>query len=371
MSHEATLVNRLRDRIYNECDAAAILATGDVQAQQTIRSLAKSFLVEERRVLAQERVVQIVEQVVAATTGLGPLQPLLEDPSISEIMVNGPHCVFVERGGTLEKTELAFLDEEHVRQVIDRILAPLGRRLDALNPMVDARLPDGSRVNAVIPPLSLEGPLLTIRRFVPVASSLDDLVSLGSCDSCQTDELRELVASRANVLVAGGTGSGKTTLLAAALQTCDARERIVVIEDAAELPLEHPHRLRLESRPATFEGEGAVRIRDLVRNALRMRPDRIIVGEVRGDEAFDLLQALNTGHRGCWSTVHANSPEDALYRLESMAMYADTGVPQPVIRTLVARALDAVVFVGRVEGGSRRLEAITRVGVTATGWHLK
>lgn len=365
-----TLVRRLCDRIYTECDAGAILAMGEQQAAARIRELARGFLLEERRVAAPSVAASVIEAVVASTTGLGPLQPLMDDPDVTEVMVNGPFQVFVERAGAIERTTVRFDGDEHLRQVIDRILAPIGRRLDALTPMVDARLPDGSRINAVVPPLSLEGPVLTVRRFHAQARTLADLRRLGACDERQSDALASLVRARANVLVAGATSTGKTTVLAAALTLCDERDRIIVIEDAAELPLAHPHRVRLESRPRTFEAQGEVRVRDLVRNALRMRPDRIVLGEVRGEEAFDLVQALNTGHRGCWSTVHANGAEDALYRLESMAMLANTGVPQPVVRAQIARAIDTVLFLARDSDGSRRIRALQTVREQRGQWQL-
>jgi pilus assembly protein CpaF len=263
-----------------------------------------------------------------------------------------------------------FTDDEHLRQVIDRILAPVGRRVDAMTPMVDARLPDGSRVNAIVPPLSVEGAALTIRRFLDVARSIEDLLQLGMLDERTAAGIDALVTDHKNVVVAGATSSGKTTLLAAALARCGEHDRIVVIEDAAELPIANPHRVRLEARPATFEAQGEVLVRDLVRNALRMRPDRIVVGEVRGPEAFDLVQALNTGHRGCWSTVHANGTEDALLRIESMALSSGVAVPQHVLRTHVARAIDAVVYLSRAPDGTRTVDAIDEVREQDGGWRI-
>jgi pilus assembly protein CpaF len=364
------LVERLRERIYRECDAADILVGGASAAADRIRKLSQEFLAEERIVLPSSSRAAVLDQVVAATTGFGPLQEPLNDPTVSEIMVNGPGKVFIERNGKIEQSNIVFADDEHVRQVIDRILAPIGRRIDSHSPMVDARLPDGSRVNAVIPPLSIDGPTLTIRRFLRVARTLDDLEALGSCSSEQRDELEQLIVERANVVVAGPTSSGKTTLLSAALARCEPTDRVIVIEDSAELPVELPHRVRLEARPATWEVGGEVRIRDLVRNALRMRPDRLVIGEVRGEEAFDLIQALNTGHRGCWSTVHANGSEDALFRIESMAMYAGTGVPHDVVRIQISRAIDAIVFVQRDSDGVRRIGSIDRVSEQRNGWML-
>jgi len=367
------LITHVRDRVWGECDPGAILASG-ADAPRVVAALARGFLDEESGPFDDELRAVVIDGVVAATLGLGPLQPLLADPAVSEVMVNGPHQVFVERAGRIERVAARFDDEAHVMRVIDRILAPIGRRVDALVPMVDARLADGSRVNAVVPPLAVDGPLLTIRRFVAIASSLDDLVRLGSLDSLGAIELERLVEDRANVLVSGGTSTGKTTLLAAALSAAAPDDRIVVLEDSAELPLEHDHRVRIEARPASHEGGNAIAMRDLVRNALRMRPDRIVVGEVRGAEAYDLLQALNTGHRGSWSTIHANGPEEALLRLESMALCAGTGMPHPVARDQVARAVDAVVHLERTAGGGRCLASISTVRPSgdrdAPGWTI-
>ena len=361
------LVASVRDRVWAECDPGAIVGAGPEQAPRIVAALATEFLEELSPGVTDVARRAVVDGVVAATLGLGPLQSLLADPDVSEIMVNGHASVFVERAGRIERESVTFDDDAHVLRVIDRILAPIGRRVDALSPMVDARLADGSRVNAVVPPLAVDGPLITIRRFVSVASTLDDLVRLGSVESLAALELERLVASDANVLVSGGTGTGKTTLLAAALAAAARDDRIVVLEDAAELPLDHPHRVRLEARPASNEGMSEIAMRDLVKNALRMRPDRLIVGEVRGAEAFDLLQALNTGHRGSWSTIHANGPEEALLRLESMVLCAGTGMPQQVVRDQIARAVDAIVQLERAVCGQRRIASITRVSLDADG----
>jgi pilus assembly protein CpaF len=366
---ESHLVERVRERIYRECDAGQLLAD-DAAADGRIELLARGFLAEERRVLPAGIADRIVQQVVAATTGLGPLEPLLADPGVSEVMVNGADTVFVERDGRVEVANVRFADDEHLRQVIDRILAPIGRRVDALSPMVDARLPDGSRVNAILPPLAVDGPALTIRRFLRVARTIDDLARLGTVSPEARAIIEHHVSSGSNVVVAGPTSSGKTTLLAASLALCDERDRIIVIEDAAELPIDNPHRVRLEARPATFEAAGEVRVRDLLRNALRMRPDRIVVGEVRGGEAFDLVQALSTGHRGCWSTVHANGVEDALLRIEAMALCADVAMPQQVLRMQIARAVDAVIFVDRDRAGARRVHSIATVDPSGGDWRL-
>jgi len=276
-------------------------------------------------------------------------------------MVNGPDRVFVERGGRIEATSIGFADEEELRNAIERILAPLGRRVDELSPMVDARLADGSRVNVVIPPLAIDGPAISIRRFGAERPGPDRLVELGTLDPGQREGLEEAVRARRSILVSGGTGSGKTTLLNALSSFLGADERVVTIEDAAELRLQQPHVVRLESRPAGVEGRGEVTIRDLLRNALRMRPDRIVIGECRGPEALDLLTALNTGHDGALSTVHANSPRDAIARLETLALMAGVGLPHEAIAEQVRRGIDLVVHLRRMPDGSRRVTEIAEV----------
>jgi pilus assembly protein CpaF len=276
-------------------------------------------------------------------------------------MVNGPAHVYVERGGRIEATDACFADEEELRNAIERILAPLGRRIDELSPMVDARLADGSRVNAVIPPLAIDGPALSIRRFGASRPGVRELVELGTLTEPQVELLERAVGERRSVLISGGTGSGKTTMLNAISSFVSPDERLVTIEDAAELRLQRRHVVRLESRPAGVEGRGEVTIRDLLRNALRMRPDRIVIGEVRGAEALDLLTALNTGHRGALSTVHANSPIDALARLETLALMAGLGLPHEAIATQVRRGIDLVVHLERFKDGSRRVTEITDV----------
>jgi pilus assembly protein CpaF len=360
------LIATVRDRVWTECDPGAIVGSGPVDAPRIVAALARGFLEDLGEQVDADDVDLVIDGVVAATLGLGPLQPLLADPDVSEVMVNGCADVFVERRGRVERARVTFDDDAHVLRVIDRILAPVGRRVDALSPMVDARLADGSRVNAVVPPLAVDGPLLTIRRFVQVATTLEDLVRLGSVTGVAAVELERLVRGGANVLVSGGTSTGKTTLLAASLAAAARGDRIVVLEDAAELPLEHPHRVRMEARPASHEGVAAITMRELLRNALRMRPDRIIVGEVRGAEAHDLLQALNTGHRGSRSTIHANGVDEALLRLESMVLTAGTGMPQRVVREQVARAVDAVVQLERDERG-RRVDRIAHVELAVDG----
>jgi pilus assembly protein CpaF len=293
--------------------------------------------------------------------GYGPLERLLADDGISEVMVNGPHDIWVERQGRLYETALRFNDESHLRRIINKMVAQVGRRIDESSPMVDARLPDGSRVNAVIPPLSLSGPLVTIRKFSQKRFDLDELTRLGSVTAETVDFLCRGIKAELNILISGGTGSGKTTLLNALSASVPDTDRIVTIEDAAELQLAQRHVLRLESRPKNIEGEGEVSIRDLVRNALRMRPDRIIVGEVRGAEALDMLQAMNTGHEGSLCTVHANSARDALARIETMVLMAGFELPVRAIRQQVASALDLIIQLERLEDGTRRVTSIVEV----------
>jgi pilus assembly protein CpaF len=307
------------------------------------------------------------QRVIVLATGLGPLEPLLADASVDEVMVNGPRSVYVERRGRLEPAGVEFASEAELMHAIERVLAPLGRRVDEASPLCDARLPDGSRVNVVIPPLSLSGPCLTVRRFRQEGFSLRELVSNGTLPPALAELLAVCVAARASVLVSGGTGSGKTTTLNALSGAIPGEERIVTIEDAAELRLRQRHVVRLEARPANLEGRGEVTIRQLVRNALRMRPDRIVVGEVRGPEALDMLQALNTGHDGSLTTVHANSPEDALRRVETLALMAGLGLPHAAVREQAASALDLIVHQTRLPDGSRAVESVTEVERAAGG----
>jgi pilus assembly protein CpaF len=350
----ATLRSRLVEQRRLEA-AAGRRAEGDLGA-------AVRLLVDEEAALLGERDrEEIVARIVRDSVGLGPLELLLADPAVEEVMVNGPGAVYVERGGRIEPTNVRFESEEELRNAIERILAPLGRRVDELSPMVDARLADGSRVNVVIPPLAIEGPAVSIRRFGAERPDPDRLVELGTLTTAQRRLLAEAVAARRSVLVSGGTGSGKTTLLNALSSFIAADERVVTIEDAAELRLQQPPVVRLESRPAGIEGRGEVSIRDLLRNALRMRPDRIVIGEVRGIEALDLLTALNTGHDGALSTVHANSPAEALGRLETLTLMAGVGLPHAAVAEQVRRGIDLVVHLERWGDGSRRVTEIAEV----------
>jgi pilus assembly protein CpaF len=332
-----------------------------------VRSRIRALVDQRAGVLDAATREELVRLVAQRSFGLGPLEPLLADPAVDEVMVCGTRPVWVERAGRIEATGVAFADEGELRHAIERILAPLGRRVDEAEPLCDARLPDGSRVNVVIPPLALDGPVLTIRRFRRRALGPDDLVELGTWSEPLRDLLGGAVRSRCNVLVSGGTGSGKTTTLNALSAFVGANERIVTIEDVAELRLAQPHVVRLEARPATVEGRGEVTIRALVRNALRMRPDRIVVGEVRGPEALDMLSAMGTGHDGSLCTVHAGSPEEALRRLETLALMADVGLPHAAIREQVAGALDLVVHQSRMPDGSRRVVSVAEVVRVAGG----
>ncbi|HEV8602359.1 MAG TPA: CpaF family protein [Gaiellaceae bacterium] len=331
--------NALRDRV-----------TADIRTQ----------LSQEAGISRDDR-ERLTSEIADDILGHGPLERLLADESITEIMVNGPFDVWVERQGRLFETTVRFTDESHLRRIINKMVAQVGRRIDESSPMVDARLPDGSRVNAIIPPLSLSGPLVTIRKFSKRRLDLSDLIRLGTLDTETVEFLQRCVLAKLNVLISGGTGSGKTTLLNALSTSIPDADRILTIEDAAELRLNQRHVLRLEARPKNIEGEGEIPIRELVRNSLRMRPDRIIVGEVRGAEALDMLQAMNTGHDGSLCTVHANSPRDALSRIETMVMMAGFELPVLAIRQQVASALDLIVHLERYEDGSRKVSAITEV----------
>jgi pilus assembly protein CpaF len=321
----------------------------------------------EAAVLSPPRRAELRDLILRDTVGLGPLEELLGDPDVEEVMVNGPGEVYVERAGRIEPTEVRFASEQALRDTIERILTPLGRRVDELSPMADARLGDGSRVNVVIPPLAVDGPAVSIRRFTGDRPDPDDLVEWGTITAGLRDLLAAAVVERRSILISGGTGSGKTTLLNALSRFVSDGERVITIEDAAELRLQQPHVVRLESRPASVEGRGEVTVRDLLRNALRMRPDRIVIGEVRGAEALDLLTALNTGHDGALSTVHANSPADALRRLETLALMAGVGLPHDAIRDQVARGVDLVAHLERAVGGARRVVEVGEVISVAGG----
>jgi pilus assembly protein CpaF len=362
--HAEALASDLRGRLLERRRAEA--AAGKMGGED-LEAAVTQLVDDHAAALSEPRREQVRELILRDTIGLGPLEELLADPGVEEVMVNGPDAVYVERGGRIEATRVRFESERALRDAIERILAPLGRRVDELSPMADARLADGSRVNVIIPPLSVDGPALSIRRFTAARPDPDELVASGTL----TEELRELLAAavreRRSILISGGTGSGKTTLLNALSAYIDPAERVVTIEDAAELRLRQPHVVRLEGRPASVEGRGEVTIRDLLRNALRMRPDRIVIGEVRGPESLDLLTALNTGHDGALSTVHANSPEDALRRLETLALMAGIGLPHVAIRDQLGRGIQVVVHLSRSADGARRVVALGDVVAAAGG----
>jgi pilus assembly protein CpaF len=354
------LKSRVQNRLLAELDPSMdINRVHDVRA--TIQELFDQVLAEENIVLTRPERHRLFEQIAAEILGFGPLQPLLEDETITEVMVNGAKNIYIERAGKLIRMPMTFESDEHVMRIIDRIVAPLGRRIDESSPYVDARLPDGSRVNAVIPPISLVGPVLTIRKFFKIPLTIDQLIQYGSITAEAVQFLKACVESRLNIIISGGTGSGKTTLLNILSQFIPADERIVTIENAAELQMRQEHVVTLESRPPNIEGKGEVTIRQLVINALRMRPDRIIVGEIRDEAALDMLQAMNTGHDGSMTTAHSNSPRDTLTRLETMTMMAGMDLPARAIREQISSAIDVVVHQERMRDGSRKIVAITEV----------
>ena len=351
---------RVQNRLINELDPKLDL-TNQVEVRRQIEELFGKIADEEGMALTRAERVRMLEQISDEILGLGPLEPLLRDETITEVMVNGPQQVYIEREGLLELTNVTFQNDEHVMKIIQRIIAPIGRRVDESSPMVDARLADGSRVNAVIPPLSLVGPVITIRKFAATPYTVEDLIRFGTATPEMFEFLEACVKARLNIFVSGGTGSGKTTELNILSSFIPDNERIVTIEDAAELQLRQEHVITLESRPANIEGKGAIPIRELVRNALRMRPDRIIVGECRGAEALDMLQAMNTGHDGSMSTGHANSPRDMLSRLETMVLMAGMDLPLRAIREQIASAVDLIVHQNRLKDGTRKIVNITEV----------
>ncbi len=331
------------------------------QVEQIIDGYVQKYVEEDPFLIPRGRRKQLVSDIADDMLGLGPIESLHKDESVTEIMVNGPSQVYVERMGKLELTKVKFHDTDHLMHIIERILTPLGRRIDEASPLVDARLEDGSRVNIIIPPLSLKGPCLTIRKFSKKPFSVENLISFGTMNEKMAEFLRACVKARINILVSGGTGSGKTTTLNVLSSFIPETERIVTIEDAAELRLQQNHVVTLEARPANIEGKGEITIRDLVRNALRMRPDRIIVGEVRSGEALDMLQAMNTGHDGSLTTAHANSPRDALSRLETMVLMSGLELPVRAIREQISSAIDLILQQSRIRDGSRKVTYITEV----------
>jgi pilus assembly protein CpaF len=355
----------LKTRVHRACVAKLGTALyildieGDVDL--SVREIVRAELAQDPTPLSRDERAQLEREIADDILGYGPLEPFLRDDTVTEIMVNGANQVYVERHGRLEETESNFIDDAHLLRIIDRIVSQVGRRIDESSPMVDARLPDGSRVNAIIPPLALHGPSLTIRRFSSDLFTLDRLVENETLTDAAATFLADCVRGKLNILISGGTGSGKTTLLNALSAFVPNDERIVTIEDAAELQLQQRHVVALESRPPNIEGEGEIRIRELVRNALRMRPDRIIVGEVRGAETLDMLQAMNTGHEGSLTTIHANAPRDALHRLEMLVLMAGIELPLKAIREQVAGGFDLIIHVARLVDGSRRITQVSEV----------
>jgi pilus assembly protein CpaF len=357
----ADIQSRIHQRLINDHDSGMLTTVSRPRLQELVDQATTAVLRVDGRPMPTRIRARVMDEVMNELTGYGPLQSFLEDPEVTEIMVNGPDRIFVERGGRIHATDRVFSDNAHVMRVIERIVAPLGRRVDEASPMVDARLPDGSRVNAIIPPLSIKGPAITVRKFARQAITAKDIVGLGTMSNQMLEFLQACVVARLNILVAGGTGGGKTTTLNVLSSFIPNDERIVTIEDAAELQLQQDHVVTLESRPANLEGKGEITIRMLVRNALRMRPDRIILGEVRGGEALDMLQAMNTGHDGSLCTVHSNSPRDSVARLETMTLMAGVDLPLRAIREQIASALHILVHQSRMRDGTRRVTQITEV----------
>lgn len=344
-----------------EEDRAEIERWDDEARRAYVKEKTEAWIASERVAVNRREVATLVDGMIDEIVGVGPIQPLIDDEKVDDILVNGAGTVFVERRGRLQSTDVQFMDADHVMRIIQRIIAPLGRRIDESCPMVDARLPDGSRVNAIIQPVALGGPYLSIRKFRKQPLGADRLLAYGTFDDRMLELLRDAVVGRCSILVSGGTGSGKTTLLNVMSRWIPPGERLITIEDAAELSLDHPHVVRLETRPPNLEGAGEIRARDLVRNALRMRPDRIIVGEVRGDEAVDMLQAMNTGHEGSMTTVHANGPRDALIRLEMLVALGEYRGGELTLRRTVASAIGMIVQVARCADGVRRVTHVTEV----------
>ena len=353
--------DRLHAQLLDVLDLSLINTLDSAQARAQIRETCSRLVEEEAAPLNFEQRRKVIDRIEDEVMGLGPLEPLLNDKSISDILVNGAKQVYIERRGKLELTEVQFNDDQHLMNIIDRIVSNVGRRVDESSPMVDARLDDGSRVNAIIPPLAIDGPSMSIRRFAVELLSMDDLIEFGTVNESIAEVLQAIIKARLNVLISGGTGSGKTTMLNVLSGFVPEDERIVTIEDSAELQMQQPHVVRLETRPANIEGRGEINARDLVKNSLRMRPERIIVGEVRGPEALDMLQAMNTGHDGSLTTIHANSPRDALSRVENMVSMTGISFPVKTLRSQIASAIDVVIQVSRHEDGKRRLVSVQEI----------
>lgn len=354
------LKERIRRRLLDERDPG-LFEGSPAEKRLRLREAVRRLLREERVVIPGAEIAALVREISDEVVGLGPIEALLRDPQITEVMINGPRDIYIERGGRIERAEVQLESDAQILHLVERVVGPLGLRVDESQPFVEARLPDGSRLHAIIPPLSIRGPAVTIRKFSVLPFTLEDLVSNGTMTAEMARFLDAAVKAKLNIMVSGGTGSGKTTLLNVLSASIPPTERLITIEDAAELRLAQEHVVSLEARPANIEGRGEVTVRDLVRNALRMRPDRIIVGEVRGGEALDMLQAMNTGHEGSLSTCHANSPQDLLVRVETMVMMSELGLPAIAIRQQIAAALDVIVHTARFPEGSRKVVRITEV----------
>lgn len=352
---------RLHTELLDELDRRNLLTSSEERLQAEVEAFVEEALQRDETPLNESERKQLVSDLLEETLGVGPLAPLMADPAVTDVLVNGPNHVYVERFGMLEETDVRFRDEAHLVRIIQRMATRVGRRIDEGSPMVDARLPDGSRVNATLPPVTIDGPTLSIRRFGKRRLRADDLERLGMFSPAMRTFFNALVVGRKNILVSGGTGSGKSTFLGAICESIPTRERVVTIEDAAELILDQTHVVRMETRPANSEGRGRIAARDLVVNSLRMRPDRIIVGEVRAGEALDMLQAMNTGHDGSLTTIHSNSPRDALARLETMVLMAGLDLPSRAIREQIVSAIQLVIHVRRYEDGVRRVESVAEV----------
>jgi pilus assembly protein CpaF len=361
VNHFQELKHNIHRKLLDKLDLESISALSKPVLTNEIRKIVENLLVEETTPLSLLEREKLVNEVLDEVLGLGPLEPLLKDPTISDILVNTCKSVYIERKGKLEHTDVVFKDDAHLMQIIDKIVSAVGRRVDESSPMVDARLPDGSRVNAIIPPLALDGPIMSIRRFGSTPLTSDDLLNNNTLTPAMLELLKGVVKARLNVIISGGTGSGKTTLLNCLSSYIPEDERIVTIEDAAELQLHQEHIVRLETRPPNIEGKGAIRQRQLVINSLRMRPDRIVVGEVRGEEALDMLQAMNTGHDGSLTTIHANSPRDALARLETMISMANLNLPDKAMRQQIASAVDVVIQASRLSDGTRKIMSVSEI----------
>jgi pilus assembly protein CpaF len=352
---------RLHQKLIERLDLEALGTLDPNEARLQVTHLVKKILQEERLALSSRLQQDLIQEVVNETFGLGPLEPLLATPSIDEILVNGPKQVYIEQYGKLSLTNVTFKDDQHLRNIISRIVSAVGRRIDESSPMVDARLADGSRVNAIIPPLALDGPTLSIRRFKDTPLVVDDMIRYGSLNERMRDYLKTVVDSKLNVLISGGTGTGKTTMLNVVSRFIPDGERIITIEDAAELQLQQPHVVRLETRPPNIEGKGAVTQTELLKNSLRMRPDRIVVGEVRGTEAMDMLQAMNTGHEGSLTTVHANTARDAITRIETMVLMGSANLTHMAIMRQIASAIHVILQIKRYSDGTRKVSSITEL----------